>query len=105
MSNKEKYTQFCAEHANIPIFSQPWWLDAVCPDSWDVILIERNDSIIASFPYFFHVIKAAKGILKFSNVGMPPLTQKLGPYIIYNNITENKKIKYEHEIYNEIINK
>jgi len=36
---------------------------------------------------------------------MPPLTQKLGPYILYNSNkkTENKIIEYEHEIYNNII--
>jgi hypothetical protein len=36
---------------------------------------------------------------------MPPLTQKLGPYIVYDadKMTENKKINYEHDIYNAII--
>jgi hypothetical protein len=102
ISNKERYIQFCVDHPDIPIFSQPWWLDAVCPDSWDVILIERNDKIIASFPY--HKVKTRKQI---TYIGMPPLTQKLGPYIVYdsNKNTENKKIGYEHEIYNEIIDK
>jgi len=51
MTNKDKYSQFCAEHRDIPIFSQPWWLDAVCSDSWDVILIERNNKIIAFLSY------------------------------------------------------
>lgn len=98
--NKQKYIQFCKDHLDIPIFSQPWWLDIVCPESWDVILIERNNKIIASFP--FH-IKKIKNV--FTHIGMPPLTQKLGPYIIYdlNKTAESKKISYEHEIYNEII--
>jgi hypothetical protein len=41
----------------------------------------------------------------FTHIGMPPLTQKLGPYIVYdtNEMSENKKINYEHDIYNEII--
>jgi hypothetical protein len=100
MSNKQRYIQFCAEHPDIPIFSQPWWLDAVCPGQWDVILIERNDKIIASFPYYKTKIRNI-----FTHIGMPPLTQKLGPYIVYdvNKITENKKIGYEHEMYNAII--
>jgi hypothetical protein len=102
MSNKDKYSQFCTEHSDIPIFSQPWWLDAVCPNQWDVILIERNKEIIASFPYYKTKIKKI-----FTHVGMPPLTQKLGPYIVYdtNKASENKKIGYEHEIYNAIIDK
>ena len=102
VSNKEKYIHFCAEQPDIPIFSQPWWLDTVCPDNWDVILIEKKDKIIASFPYYKRKIKKI-----FTHLGMPQLTQKLGPYIVYdsNKITENKKIEYEHEIYNEIIEK
>jgi hypothetical protein len=91
------------EHPDIPIFSQPWWLDAVCPDQWEVILIEKNDKIIASFPYYKTKIRNI-----FTHIGMPPLTQKLGPYIVYNDadkIAEHKKIGYEHEIYDAIIDK
>jgi hypothetical protein len=67
-----------------------------------VILIEKNDRIIASFPYY-----KTKTRHIFTHIGMPPLTQKLGPYIVYdvNKITEDKRINYEHEIYNEIISK
>jgi hypothetical protein len=99
LTNKQRYSQFCSEHPDIPIFSQPWWLDAVCPDQWDVILIEKNNRIIASFPYYITKIKNI-----FTHIGMPPLTQKLGPYIVYDvNKLESKKISYEHTIYNEII--
>jgi hypothetical protein len=102
MSNKQRYIQFCAEHLDIPIFSQPWWLDAVCPDQWDVILIEKSNRIVASFPYYKTKIRNI-----FTYIGMPPLTQKLGPYIVYdvNKKTEDKRINYEHEIYNEIISR
>jgi hypothetical protein len=102
INNKQRYLQFCAEHPDIPIFSQPWWLDAVCPGQWDVILIERNDRVIASFPFYKTKIRNI-----FTHIGMPPLTQKLGPYIVYdvNKITEDKRINYEHEIYGEIINR
>jgi hypothetical protein len=99
-SNRQRYIQFCAEHPDIPIFSQPWWLDAVCPARWDVILIEKGDKIVASFPYYKTKIRNI-----FTHIGMPSLTQKLGPYIVYdaNKTTENKKINYEHDIYNAII--
>jgi hypothetical protein len=99
---KEMYTNFCSTHPDIPIFSQPWWLDTVCPGQWEVILIKRNKEIIASFPYYQTKIKRI-----FTHIGMPPLTQKLGPYIVYdkNKTSESKKIGYEHGIYNEIIDK
>jgi hypothetical protein len=100
LTNKQRYLQFCVEHPDIPIFSQPWWLDAVCPDQWDVILIEKSNRIVASFPYYKTKIRNI-----FTHIGMPPLTQKLGPYIVYdsNKTAEHKKISYEHEIYSAII--
>ncbi len=102
MDNKELYTLFYSEHNDIPVYSAPWWLDAVCgKDNWDVILIkDKNEKIIATFPYY---LKKEKFGLK--NLTMPLLTQKLGPYIVYdsNKISEMKKIGYEHEIYSKII--
>jgi len=99
MPNNYYYRAFCASHPGIPIFSQPWWLDAVCPGEWDLILIEKNRKIAAVFPYYKTKIKRI-----FTHIGMPPLTQKLGPYIDYGNgkLTEMKKIGYDHEIYNAI---
>ena len=36
MNNKEKYLNF-VETVYAPIYSQPWWLDAIClPENWDV---------------------------------------------------------------------
>ena len=79
MENKERYINFCKKECYIPIFSRPWWLDAVCgPDMWDVILIERGNEIVASFPYFMK-----RGNLGMRYITMPVLTQKLGPYIKY----------------------
>ena len=54
MSNKERYAQWCAEQPAIPIFFQPWWLDAVCAGKgWDVLLVvrERSEHILAALPY------------------------------------------------------
>jgi hypothetical protein len=101
MLSKEKYIQFCSEHLDIPVFSQAWWLDTLAgADNWDVILVEKNDKIIASFPYVYK-----KGRLGLKAVEMPILTQKLGPYIVYdkNKLSESKRISYEHEVYNQII--
>lgn len=99
-NNKSEYGTFCLEHPDIPIFSQPWWLDTVCPDKWDVLLLKRNNKIIASFPYYLTKTRRV-----FSHIMMPPLTQKMGPYIIYdkNKQSESKKINYEHEIYGAFI--
>ena len=49
---KRKYCDFCSQEP-ISVFSQYWWLDAVCEDNnWDVILYEKGGQIVASFPYY-----------------------------------------------------
>ena len=49
MTNKEKYTIFCEQNDFVPIFSQPWWMDAVCIDGyWDVLLYEKNEEILGA---------------------------------------------------------
>lgn len=42
---------------------QDWWLDALCGDSWDVLLKEQDNRIIASLPYFIHKKYCFKSIL------------------------------------------
>lgn len=103
MTSKEKYIDFYSSHPDICIFSSPWWLDAVAGENWDVVLVEnKNGAIIASFPYMYK-----KSLFGLKAVTMPPLTQKLGPYIVYdaNKISEMKKLGQEHEIYQQIIDR
>ena len=98
---KERYIDFYSQHPDICIFSSPWWLDAVCGvDNWDVIIIEKNGHIQATFPYYIN-----KGKLGMKSISMPMLTQKMGPYIVYEkNLTSvPKRISYEHDIYERII--
>ena len=102
MENKKRYILFCNEEINMPIFSIPWWLDAVCgPENWDVILVEKGDEIVASFPYYIK-----KGKLGMTYITMPILTQKLGPYIKYPiNQKYSSRLSYEKEVMLEIINR
>lgn len=103
MINKEKYAEFCRQEEKIPLFSHPWWLDLVCGNkNWEVILVEKQNQIIASFPYY---IKLERN-LRFKNITMPTLTQKLGPYIKYpTNQKFSSKLSYEKKIMQEIIEK
>lgn len=102
MSRKDQYRDFCKQEPFIPIFSQPWWLNAVCgKENWDVILIEKGNQIVASFPYYTN-----KGKLGIKYITMPLLTQKLGPYIKYPEGQKYaSKLSYEKEIMQEIISK
>lgn len=53
MTNKERYTEWAPKQENLPIFMQPWWLDAVCAGKeWDVLLsIDTNGEIQGALPY------------------------------------------------------
>ncbi len=100
MSKKQEYIKFCANNS-IPIFSQPWWLDAVCgEEKWNVILVKKGDNILASMPYFLQ----KKSI--FNTIYMPPLTQTMGPFVKYEKEqlqNYERKVSFETQIFNEII--
>lgn len=89
MKNKDKYKRYCDENQNIPVFSQFWWLDAVSRDGdWDAILYERDDKIIAAFPFFIK----KKNIFKL--ITLPRFTQKLGPIIDKDEKEKSKILSY-----------
>lgn len=100
-NNKEKYKDLCAREDSIPIFSQPFWLDAVCrEDNWDVILYEKDNCIIGALPYY---VKKRYGLLYITQ---PKFTQNLGPWVKYpQNIKEDKKISFEKDVLNALIEK
>ena len=77
MDHKETYRHFCAIASDLPLFSQPWYLDAVCEGGhWAVVIVEKGGQIAATLPYFIK----QKG--PFSYVSMPHLTKFMGPHII-----------------------
>lgn len=101
MTDKENYREFCKIETNIPIFSKDWWLDSVCgKDNWDVALVKKEGTIIASMPYY----EFKKGI--FNVISMPKLTQTMGPYIKYpQNQKYGKKLSFEKKVMFELIEK
>ena len=98
---KSQYRKLCREEKTIPVFSKDWWLDAVCGEnSWDVALVEKDGSILASLPY--RITKKSG----FTMLNMPLLTQKLGPWIRYSGQqSEYDRLGYEKEVMTELIGK
>lgn len=98
MTNKAKYEQFCAESGvYIPIFSKPWWLEAVSNGTWDVLIAEESQ-ILACNPYFYVPGEQKNEIRK------APLTQNNG--VIFNypaNIKYVKKLAFERKVLGMII--
>jgi hypothetical protein len=83
MTNKEEYIRLCAERDDIPVFMQPWWLDAVCAGKeWDVLIVRENSDnkesakILGVMPY---LIRKKWGM---SYIVMPQQTQQGGIFII-----------------------
>lgn len=71
-SDKERYASFC-ESTYVPIYSKPWWMDAVCePENWDVWLFEQGGEVVAAMPYYMEDREFGRYITK------APLTQNNG---------------------------
>lgn len=53
MDNIERYTRFCQEEGNLPLFMQPWWMSAVCAGKkWDVLFsLDSTGEIRAAMPF------------------------------------------------------
>jgi len=66
---------YAKKENSIPLFCQDWWMDAVCLDEWDVLLVEEKGQIVAALPY--HLRKK----LGFRCIVQPQLTQYNGIWI------------------------
>lgn len=59
-----------------PIFYQPWWLEAVSPGTWEYAIVRHGPQIAGVMPF----VKRT-GPLGQVSLGMPSLTQTLGPWL------------------------
>lgn len=77
MTNKERYRVWVDEQEYVPIFMQPWWLDAVCAGKeWDVLLAEDEEHhILGAMPYLLRKRAWLKYII------MPQQTQIGGIWV------------------------
>ncbi len=70
MDSKKIYRAFCKNNDNIPLFHQPWWLDIITENNWDVaISTENNGTIKAAMPY---MIKRKFGLPVILQSGLTP---------------------------------
>lgn len=67
MTDKERYLDFCQKNY-VPIYSKPWWMDAVVgPDNWDVFIIEEGGAFWSAMPYYITEKNGYKAITKAPN--------------------------------------
>lgn len=99
MTDKEQYRELCKEEKSIPLFCQDWWMDAVCLNDWDVLLVKEKDQIIGALPYHLRTKLGFKCIIQ------PQLTQHNGVWIrSQRSIAEYARLSYEKRVFNELIN-
>ena len=96
---KMEYIAFCEKkEMYIPIFSQPWWLEAVSDGDWDVIIVCEGGKIVACHPFFF--IKHQNGL----EIRKAPLTQNNGILVNYpKDIKYATKLSLERRVIKQII--
>lgn len=76
----DRYEAWISQFSGAPLWHRPAWLDATVREhTWDVALLARANGIIAALPYVRRQ-RRAFGVLPYSTLGMPPLTQALGPW-------------------------
>lgn len=100
---KHDYRLYSKQHDTLPLFHQPWWLDALARASnleWDVALSRSKDgTIIAAWPYF-------KGVKLGLDVSLPPvLSSYLGIWIDYpeEKWKEETLLSYQNGIVKDLL--
>lgn len=97
-NSKREYRALCDKEPSIPVFSRPWWLDAVSgPDNWDVAIVKLGTEIVATMPYF----RVRR--LGFTLITQPPLTQTLGPWLKPVETDARGRIEYQHAIFQALL--
>ncbi|MBL4900937.1 MAG: GNAT family N-acetyltransferase [Colwellia sp.] len=98
IGKKDRFREFCNQEDSVPLFSNPWWLDAACGDNWDACVVENKEGVCAAMPY---TIQKRKFGLTY--VGQPDLTQHLGPWISPSSAKYAKRIGREKDLMDELI--
>ncbi|HFB99339.1 MAG TPA: GNAT family N-acetyltransferase [Phaeodactylibacter sp.] len=97
MTKKETYLAFCEKEKEIPIFSQSWYLDAVCGASnWDILIVEKGDEIAATMPVF------TKKRYGFTFLQMQHLTKYWGAYFPKKFCSPKKQQKLMRALISEL---
>ena len=95
MPAQTSYRDFCLTAPDVPVFAQPWYLDACAEDgAWDAVLAEEAGRVVAALPYFYK----EKGPWRWAS--MPLFVKWLGPYVLpeFRGV-----LKKEHELLEALI--
>jgi hypothetical protein len=103
MFNNQKYRDYCNTYASdIPLFHQPWWLDAVAgEDQWQGLV---SDSMFQGKASILPICLTKKW--GFSKIHKPLLTTYQGPmWAGYAQLSPSEQMKMVHKTWPELIGK
>ena len=80
------------------IFQESWWLDTVAPGSWTPVEYRENGQLRAWLPLVERPRRFG-----FRHLGMPPLTQTLGPWVQPVDGSRYRQITKIHEFTSALI--
>lgn len=96
--SRDAYRELCRSEPSVPLFARDYWLDALAPDRWDVVVVARGGSMIGALPYVRHEH------LGFTFLQMPVLTQFLGPWVAYPaGQKQHSRLSHEKEVFGELV--
>lgn len=85
----EAYSRFVNESPQGIMYCQRWWLDAVAPERYEILIVKKGDALKAAWP----LVYGKQG--DRSRIIMPPMTQKLG--ILFAPSTAKYAERLSHE--------
>jgi len=95
--SRDNYRLWASEEVGIPVWHQPWWLDATAgEDEWDVLSVIDSGQVAATLPY---TLVKRRG---FTIMGQPPLTQSLGPWFSSTGAGDVPKLSMQHKLLGQI---
>jgi len=92
--NRDTYHTFCRDHAaQLPVFYQDWYLDAVCNDgTWGAAIVEDGDQVVGVWPWF------RKKRFGFTYLAMPLFTKFMGPWIVPGIADHRQQLRWIQEL-------
>jgi hypothetical protein len=86
------YLDFTRRVPDLPVFVQPWYLDAVCGDRWSAVVVEKGGQVAAALPYHW------KKVGPWTYLATPPLCKFLGPYFAPSFRTVSQQYKLTDQL-------
>lgn len=98
MNPQDRYRAFAAQH-DLPIWQQPWYMDAVCwQGDWTAFFVEKDGKDVVAWPFF---VKRKYGL---RYVTMPVFTKQMGPIFAPSAQDERTRQKLTSEIIDQLPN-